>query len=632
MLPLTSSCRQRSLVLSSLALWLIVAATLPALGLPAQVTTRPQPPKLRLEETGHWRMIGGTAFSLAFDPTGRMLASGGKNGEVLLWDWEKRQVLHRFPKEGSWIGTLRFSPDGKQLALMGRGLRIIDPRTGTDLFSRAAGGPHGLAYDSTGKRLAYASGNGIVNVLNTQTWKILRCFQAEERLPVRSLCFGPKDKLVFAGTNKGHVWRLDLESGNETLVNQLGSTAQGLAILPAGQLLCVSWNGLLWVDKEIRARHYESLEPAVKGKRRVPKTVYEMAVDPTHGRIAMGGAAALVSLWNPEGQSLGTLPIGKSPVSAMAFAPSGEILVATYDGRILIFDKGKLVQTLWGHDADIKSLAFSGDGKHIAISGGQSQMIDLRSGLSQPMSRSGGFFTGRLAHEIGMLQENEVQILDSRTQKVAFRYPVKHLNQSSTRIASLSPDGKRLAIGGYFSSVPMILDLETGKTQVLTGYWSTSLGLAWESDGRHFLHTRVSGNHGEFGSIDRVSIDGSHTTIHKRSSAFQAVALSPDGQWILTTSGGGSINNPQAQILLRIDARKGRVEREVPSQIHWLRYLDDNLFLAHDGQQLSLWDAHKLEQIQTFPQGGITMARLSRDKKHLALTQAATLRVFRILR
>ncbi len=316
---------------------LCATLTLLATSLVGQSATSQPRPKLELEEIGNWRMAGGTTFSMAFDPTGCILASGGEQGEILLWDWKKRKILRRYKKEQNWIGILRFSPDGKQLALMASGLRVLDPDSGRDLFSHTGGGLHGLAYDTKGKRLAYAAGNGTVTVLDTQTWKPLRSFQAHSRLPVRSLCFGPKDAVVFAGTDRGHIWRLDLASGEEIREETLASTPQGLALLP-------------------------------------------------------------------------------------------------------------------------------------------------------------------------------------------------------------------------------------------------------------------------------------------------------DGRWILTTSGGGTEFIPQDQLLERIDAKTGKVQAETWSKVWWLRYIGSDLVLAHDGQQLSLWDPRKLERIQVLYKGAISLARLSPDKKRLALTHGATLNVFRILR
>jgi len=63
----------------------------------------------------------GIAYSLDFHPDGEIVASGGGDGKVRLWDVAKRKELEHSPLEGparSVMGV-RFSPDGNRLAAWG---------------------------------------------------------------------------------------------------------------------------------------------------------------------------------------------------------------------------------------------------------------------------------------------------------------------------------------------------------------------------------------------------------------------------------------------------------------------------------------------------------------------------------
>jgi WD40 repeat protein len=60
-------------------------------------------------------------WSLAFNPDGRLLASGHTNGQVELWDVEKRQHLRSMQHGFRPVGALRFGTDGKSLITSGNG-------------------------------------------------------------------------------------------------------------------------------------------------------------------------------------------------------------------------------------------------------------------------------------------------------------------------------------------------------------------------------------------------------------------------------------------------------------------------------------------------------------------------------
>ena len=52
-------------------------------------------------------------MSVVFSPDGKMLAAGGREQTVKVWDIGSDTIVHTIPKHSGDINGLAFSPDGK---------------------------------------------------------------------------------------------------------------------------------------------------------------------------------------------------------------------------------------------------------------------------------------------------------------------------------------------------------------------------------------------------------------------------------------------------------------------------------------------------------------------------------------
>ncbi len=186
--------------------------------------------------------------------------------------------------------------------------------------------------------------------------------------------------------------------------------------------------------------------------------------------IATGGDDHLIHTWSAEaGAAYDVLKGHNAPVTALSFARDGELISTASDGISLTWNLvplWKYERVIGGSDgaspfADrVESLAFSPDGKFLAVGGGEP-------------SRGG-----------------EIKIWDLRSGKTAEQSaPVlacefPNIHSDTVLALAFSADGKFLASGAA-DKIARITDLASGKVvKSFEGHTHHILGIAWSLDGR----------------------------------------------------------------------------------------------------------------------------------------------------
>jgi len=162
-------------------------------------------------------IIGTVTNDIEISPDSRMLASGGDDQIVRVWDLRSGRRLHTLVGHTNIVSSVVFSPDSKTLASSGddKTIKLWDTATGVllrTLRSDALGHVLAIAFSPDGRTLASGDDNRLVSVWNLATGdQLLRLLGSTGN--VYQVSFGLDGKTLYTASNDNTVNLWDAASG-----------------------------------------------------------------------------------------------------------------------------------------------------------------------------------------------------------------------------------------------------------------------------------------------------------------------------------------------------------------------------------------------------------------------------------
>ncbi|HEV7857609.1 MAG TPA: caspase family protein [Pyrinomonadaceae bacterium] len=458
-------------------------------------------------------------YGLDWSPDGRVLATGGTDGQIRLWEVATGREVRDLLGHSNAAFNVAFSPDGTRLfsgdktiweTTTGRGLRALAGTTNSPLGM--------LSRD--GRWLAELSlSNSQVKLWDVAQQRPSFTLASSDAVVANGAAFSPDGRVlaVFYRSNK--------EQGRSNAGP--GASADAGAAPPPDERQQPSAEDLKKAQKEMLKAMKRDPQALLKAAQSNPADLMKI-LNPQSGMVGTArpnNPEFQVKLWDvATGRELRSLSGHNGPVKSVGFSPDGHRLISgATNGEVKIWDveSGREVNSVGAQGAnagssmmaltplnqsEVRAVAFSPDGFLVAIGSKETTSnFDPQAMMSAAMAkantRGGG---GKGAQNPAAIRKQTEEMMKNITLSV--KGPVRVWNvlteetvltleghADGTEAVAFSGDGRLLATGGGDSTIKL-WDMATGRAlRTLTGLTTSANSLAFSPDSRVLVSAGYDG-------------------------------------------------------------------------------------------------------------------------------------------
>jgi WD40 repeat protein len=563
----------------------------------------------RLAHCERFTLSGHTApvYALAFLEGGKMLASGGDDKTLGLWDLSAvrdAQVPPRRQRLGRPTGTIvavSCTSDGKTLVSGGTDQKLtwyshvganwdLDADKGSPIF-KPGQAVVALAFTGNGKTLAVAT------AARTFLWDVdegSEKLTLQGEVAVSSVAFTPDGKVLATGSKRGTVKLWDATTGaaldEPKDESQKPRAVNSVAFAEDGKTLA-------WGSDDTTVRLWDVENKKMKALQGHTGTTFAVVFGQGGKTLATAGSDKTVRVWDTgSGSERATFKGHTDRVQAVAFAPDGRTVAsAGADHTVKLWDLANWpVRILRGHSQRVMSLAAAPDGKTLATGSRDGQIKIWDASTLQELTELKGhrelvvslaFSEGakcKLLASVSLDQTLRLWDLDKKQQILE-----RKESKAPANCVAFAPDGKIMVTGDlagkiHLWSVPAMEEqtLDHGRTAITS--------VAFAPDGALLA---TAGRDRTVKLWARDSSTGAwnvRPSLPASASAVRSLAFAPDGKTLAIGIGGS------AEGEVRLWDVAAMVERAPllghPAAVWSVAYAPGGRVLATATGDVQLWD------------------------------------------